>query len=354
MKHTKATIMSQHNESPIMQNGVPVKLLIACVCSCIIGIVLMAMTSRYLLMGVFIGILICVSVTTSLLVAGKISITAACLAPMLLLCFVYTPLSWFTYNGLLGCTPYLSILFITVITLTYFRKIQVLLLSLYGTLMLGLIIHWLATWPETIGLEQVINILVAYILTAAVTVGIIEGVKRKNQEINEHITDLTLRDDLTGLLNRRAIERVLDRLENIFKKDDAEYAVVMLDIDKFKSINDLYGHNLGDSLLKSAAMSIQSSIRTGDYAFRYGGDEFLLILPKMRSETTCQICARIEADLREIKGYAFPLTLSMGCALRSESVSAQDVLKLADLRMYEAKREKNHIESKSATASPSS
>ncbi len=344
MQHAKTTTKFRQNGNHIIQRSISVKMLIACFFSCVIGIVLMALLSYYLLMGVFIAVLICINITTPLLKAGKIGIDAACLAPMLILCFVYTPLSWFTFNGLLGCTPYLSILFITMISLTYYHRIHIVMLSLYGALMLGLIIHWIAAWPSERDTGQAANILVAYILTTTLIVSIIEGVKRKNSEINTHITDLSLRDDLTGLLNRRAIEEVLGRLEGVFIKEGREYAVVMLDIDKFKSINDLFGHNLGDSVLKSMAASIQKSIRSEDCAFRLGGDEFLLALPNVNKEAAYQICGRIEAALRGIQGYAFPLIVSKGCALRSESTDATELLELADRRMYEAKQSQSNDE----------
>lgn len=343
MKHPKTTIPLRDSDSPIMQNGAPMKMLVACFFSCIAGIVLMALLSHYLLMTVFFCIILCVLITTPLFAKGKIGINAACLAPMLLLCFVYTPLSWFTFNGLLGCTPYLSILFMTIITLTYYHRIQIIILSLYGVLMLGLTAYWLATSPDAKDMEQIINILVAYVLTVILIFCIVEGVKRRNMDINKQIMDISMRDDLTGLLNRRAIEGVLSRLEGTFKNSSTEYALILLDIDKFKSINDSFGHNLGDSVLKSIAASIQKSIRSEDYAFRLGGDEFLLILANVDSETAYQICERIEASLLEVQGYAaFPLTISKGCALRSEGISTTDVLELADQRMYEAKRNQSN------------
>ena len=150
------------------------------------------------------------------------------------------------------------------------------------------------------------------------------------------------RDDLTGLLNRRAIDQVIGRLEGLFKSEGSEYALIMLDIDKFKSINDLFGHNMGDSVLSSIAGSIQKSIRSEDYAFRFGGDEFVLLLPHVNSETVYQICGRIEATLCEAEGYAFPLTVSKGCVLRSEISSSAKMFELADQRMYDDKRSRGN------------
>ena len=340
MKDLEAALIPVQIDSPIVQNGTPIRMFIACVFSCILGIVLMATTAHFLLMGAFICILVCSIITASLFTLGKIGIEAACLAPMLLLCFVYTPLSWFTFDGLLGPTPYLSILFATLIALSYYRRTQIIMLSLYGIMMLGLIVHWLATRAGQGDIIQIINVLVAYILTVLLTLYMAEGIKRKNYEINKRVADLSMRDDLTGLLNRRVTEQVLMSSEKAFKEEATEYAIVNLDVDEFKSINDRFGHNLGDSALKSLAECIQKNIRSADYAFRMGGDEFLLVLPGVDETAVLQVCARIKASLRDLQGFAFPLGVSMGHALRSESQSRSAALELADQRMYMAKRDR--------------
>lgn len=338
MKNKITGTILKENNSPIVQNSIPVKMLAACFFSCILGIALMACLSHFLLMSVLICITICLCITTYLFVLGRLSIDMACLVPMLLICFLYTPISWFTFDGLLGCTPYLSILYITIITLTYYRNIQVIILSLYGALMLGLTIHWFITWTGTRDIEQISNILVAYVLTVLLNYFLIEGVKRKNMELNKHITNVSLHDDLTGLLNRRSIEDVLNRLENSFHNEGCDYAMVILDVDKFKNINDLYGHSVGDCVLKDLAASISKSIQSEDFAFRFGGDEFLLILPNVNREIADEICARIGTDLNNMEAYSFPLTLSYGYALRSEGTGSAQILDLADKRMYENKQ----------------
>lgn len=346
MKLRKTEDGCDEKDSPILQNSVPVKMLAACVLSCAVGIALMGALSHYLLMAIFVCILIAIMINTALLMKGKISLYTACLAPMLILCFVYTPISWFTFDGLIGCTPYLSILFVTVIILTYYSKTQAVLLSLYCGMMLGLTIFWCVTEAELVGTERIINVLIAYLITIAVNILIIEGVKRRNLEVKKQIIDLSLRDDLSGLLNRRAVEQVLGKLELDYTRENVEYAVILMDVDKFKSINDLFGHNLGDSVLKNISESILASIRSVDYGFRYGGDEFLIILPQVNRETAEKICKRIEASLRGVQGYAFELSVSTGCAMRSESANAAETVNLADQRMYECKR------NQSSAASP--
>lgn len=344
MKYPINTVPFHQSDSSISKSSTPLRLLYACTISCLLGIALMALTSHYLLILVFLGILISMGIMTWLFRAGKVCITAASLTPMLLLCFVYTPLSWFTFDGLLGCTPYLSILFITVITLTYYGKVQAVVLTLYSAQLLGLTAHWLATQPDQFDLDPILNILVAYVLTVSTTVGIIEGVKHKNREINKHILDLSLHDDLTGLLNRRAVDQIFEGLEHAYLQDGADYTIVILDIDKFKAINDLAGHHLGDSVLKSVAVSLQNGIRLEDYAVRLGGDEFLIVLSHVERETACQVCTRLDGDLQDIQGYAFPVTVSLGFASRSEAACLQSIMELADKRMYEAKQKKRSRE----------
>lgn len=337
MKDNRTTLILSEDCS-IQQNSVPVKMLIACFFSCILGIVLMAVSSHYLLMAILIGITACLFVTTLLHATRQISLSTACLVPMLLICFLYTPASWFTFDGLLGSTPYFSILYITIITLTHYHKTQIIVVSLYGALMLGLIIHWLLTWTGETKMEQIGSILFAYFFTAVLNYFIIESVKRKNIELNKYIMNLSLHDDLTGLLNRRAIEDIIVKLEDDFKNQSAEYAVVMLDVDKFKSINDLHGHHLGDSVLQNMASSILKSIRPEDFAFRLGGDEFLLLLPNGDKQIADKIYKHISAEVQQLDGDPFPLTVSYGYALRSEGASTTEVLALADQRMYDNKR----------------
>ena len=339
MGRSKHTMQHKQNDMAIMQMSIPVKMLIACCLSCGIGIVLMAVTSHYYLMAVFIGILVISLIDVPLVLSKIMSIETASLIPMLILCFVYTPISWFTFDGLLGCTPFLSILFSTMIVLTYYKKRQAILLSLYGALLLGLTIHWFITWPGQRDSMQVLNILIAYVITLSVIVAIVESVKRKNFEIHQSITDLSLHDGLTNLLNRRAVDDVLQGQENVFSAMGTDYAIIMMDVDRFKAINDRFGHHIGDSVLQTLAQCIQSMIRSQDYAFRYGGDEFLLVLSHVDENVTSQVSERISSSLLCVQGFTFSITVSIGYALRSECARAADALILADKRMYQFKED---------------
>ena len=149
-------------------------------------------------------------------------------------------------------------------------------------------------------------------------------------------------DGLTGLLNKRYFDRVLTVLE----QHSQPFALFYMDLDRFKPVNDTYGHDVGDKLLKGISQRLQGCIRSRDYAFRLGGDEFaLLLLGTMESEDCASkmnlICEMIAVPY-EIDGNTVSVGASCGYALYpAESVDVQQVRCIADQRMYENKQ-KNH------------
>jgi len=149
-------------------------------------------------------------------------------------------------------------------------------------------------------------------------------------------------DGLTGLLNKRYFDRVLTVLEQHCQP----FALFYMDLDRFKPVNDTYGHDVGDELLKGVAQRLQGCIRSRDYAFRLGGDEFALLLLGPMTQETCarkmdMICEMIAVP-SEIDGNAVSVGASCGYALYpAESIDVQQVCYIADQRMYENKQ-KNH------------
>lgn len=149
-------------------------------------------------------------------------------------------------------------------------------------------------------------------------------------------------DGLTGLLNKRYFDRVLAVLEQHCQP----FALFYMDLDRFKPVNDTYGHDVGDELLKGVAQRLQGCIRSRDYAFRLGGDEFALLLLGPMTQETCarkmdMICEMIAVPY-EIDGNTVSVGASCGYALYpAESIDVQQVCYIADQRMYENKQ-KNH------------
>ena len=146
-------------------------------------------------------------------------------------------------------------------------------------------------------------------------------------------------DGLTGLLNKRYFDRVLTVLE----QHSQPFALFYMDLDRFKPVNDTYGHDVGDELLKGVSQRLQGCIRSRDYAFRLGGDEFaLLLLGPMKPEACASkmnmICEMVAVPY-EIDGNTVSVGASCGYALYpAESVDVQQVRCIADQRMYENKQ----------------
>jgi diguanylate cyclase (GGDEF)-like protein len=147
-------------------------------------------------------------------------------------------------------------------------------------------------------------------------------------------------DPLTNLLNRRAFVRELDAEVTRARRYGRPLALVVLDLDGFKEVNDRYGHAAGDAVLARVATTLQSTLRDSDLAFRIGGDEFALILVEAERADACAVAARFGASLEgDLDERVRALTASFGVALCNDSVGGGDELfRLADEAMYEARR----------------
>ena len=165
-----------------------------------------------------------------------------------------------------------------------------------------------------------------------------EAFHRESTE-RQKMEDLANTDGLTGLSNERFFNATLQKKE----KAGEPFALFYLDLDSFKPVNDTYGHDVGDELLKGVSQRLQSCIRSRDYAFRLGGDEFALLLIGPMGPEACAskmnlICEMIAVPY-EIEGNTVSVGASCGYALYpAESVDVQQVCYIADQRMYENKQ----------------
>lgn len=165
-----------------------------------------------------------------------------------------------------------------------------------------------------------------------------------NLELREKLRLQALRDPLTGLLNRRFVEEWIDREVARTDYSGRSFGVIMADIDHFKQINDVHGHDAGDLLLKGVADAIRLSLRAGDLPCRYGGEEFLVMLADIDmavlSERADEVRTRVSGVRVDHRGAMLPgVTLSAGIALYPENgTSAASVIHAADAALYTAKR----------------
>jgi diguanylate cyclase (GGDEF)-like protein len=161
------------------------------------------------------------------------------------------------------------------------------------------------------------------------------------KEANKRIEELAELDDLTGSLNRRCIMRSLDDEIARAHRTSAPCSIALLDLDWFKRINDTYGHPTGDEVLKTFAITVFANIRGVDRFGRYGGEEFLLVLPDTPQDIAVRLIERLRAIVAGLDWSAFSpgmrVTVSAGVATLKASETADTILARADGALYKAK-----------------
>ena len=153
--------------------------------------------------------------------------------------------------------------------------------------------------------------------------------------------ELATKDSLTGILNRFAFQEELKRIISNSKRTNAKFALLFLDLDHFKEVNDTYGHDYGDKLLKEVANRILPNIRVEDVFARIGGDEFVLIFTNIKDDTLETLIKKAISLFREpwiIENIKLNVTTSIGVAIFPDNaVTEMQLMKKADIAMYKSK-----------------
>lgn len=148
-------------------------------------------------------------------------------------------------------------------------------------------------------------------------------------------------DYLTGLINRRTLDEECRKLVEEFEVKQTPFSIIMGDIDNFKKINDTYGHQIGDKILKIVSSILKKNIKKTDLVARYGGEEFLIVLKNCDIDIAYQIIERIRKEIENFSFINFGLnniTVSFGISLYDGSISIDEVIKGADNELYNSKR----------------
>ena len=174
-------------------------------------------------------------------------------------------------------------------------------------------------------------IAIGVLAATGAALGIFAAVRSRR---NRHFAQLALCDDLTGVGNRRRLDRDL-AIEA--SNGDTPVAVIMVDVDHFKRMNDEHGHDAGDQALRAVADVLRREVRTGDVVYRYGGEEFCVLLAQTNTTEAGQVAERIRFGVsRMALAVDQPLTVSIGVALGKGAHVAQTMLR-ADEALFKSK-----------------
>ncbi|MBC8107613.1 MAG: diguanylate cyclase [Anaerolineae bacterium] len=187
-------------------------------------------------------------------------------------------------------------------------------------------------------------------------------VKDKNAQLEKsllRVEELAATDPLTGLYNRRHFSRVLDQLFAEAQRYGKDLACVMIDMDGFKTLNDSYGHQVGDQLLVMAGKVISANMRRMDVAARYGGDEFVLLLPHASEQDAAQAAQRIREEYRTASAAllkrtnGMTMSIGIGSLTRNKPAGGDELIAMADSALYSAKESgRDRIIATTDTATP--
>ncbi|MGE5329944.1 MAG: GGDEF domain-containing protein [Deltaproteobacteria bacterium] len=163
---------------------------------------------------------------------------------------------------------------------------------------------------------------------------------KKLEEENAKLKNFSITDDLTGLLNRHGIRKIVERHWKRFCVSEEPIAVLMIDIDFFKKINDTYGHPVGDEYLQLMAEFLKNNVRPTDYVGRYGGEEFIETLTMVSLDEAKEIAERIRMGIGKIKMPYESISASIGLVWGvpgRDFLTPEEMVKAADFALYQAK-----------------
>jgi len=236
---------------------------------------------------------------------------------------------------------------------------QFMIVAIWDVLVYGLVIGLLAlNRPETLVVNLELIQLVALIVVVAQMAligGYINNLRFKLRERNEilkdtteqlntaveHVGELARRDELTGLYNRRHLFSILEHESSRMSRKQGTFSICIADIDYFKQVNDTHGHQAGDEVLRQVASELQQSLRSIDCIGRYGGEEFLIVLPQTELEGAMIKSERIRKLIADLTfpsiGDKFKVTVSFGVAEHKPNESIDETILRSDEALYRAK-----------------
>ncbi len=175
-------------------------------------------------------------------------------------------------------------------------------------------------------------------LAKLLSVGVVNmGIQEEMETLLRKLYSISTKDAITGVYNRYKFDVILEEQRMRFKRDGVPFSIIMYDIDGFKSINDNYGHMVGDYILKEVSDVVEGSIRKQDKVFRWGGDEFIIIMPGIDKEEAMHITERLKEGLSIHEFKVKDTTCSFGVTEVKENDTVSSILKRMDKALHKSK-----------------
>ncbi len=242
---------------------------------------------------------------------------------------------------LLYITQGLTLVIITVATATvYGARDLALIYGLPLTAVIAFIVFSGSPFPD--------NPIHLAFIPAAIGIGVVIATMLYQEHqrtfiASQQLEHSALTDALTGLPNRRSMQTDLQAEWSRAKRDEQCFAVLMADLDRFKAVNDQHGHEVGDEVLTILATRFTNTLRGGDRVARWGGEEFLLLIPNATEESAMAVAEKVRRAVAEppfaTSAGNLAVTLSLGVALHRQTESIDEVISRADKALYRAKQE---------------
>lgn len=193
-------------------------------------------------------------------------------------------------------------------------------------------------WTVAFNIEVYFNTVIGSMILGFMIIFLVDLYKKILLDAQNELHVRSINDPLTGAFNIRYFEKQMKKNYIWWKMDAIPFSIAILDVDNFKSINDNYGHRKGDELLKSIVAIINDEIYTEDEIYRYGGDEFIVMFPKLDVDKASKLMENVVSNLNGKFDFDENISISVGvCSIREIGKSDLDILKLADKRLYFAK-----------------
>ena len=262
--------------------------------------------------------------------------------------FFFIPLGYLSSPGSSSAMLYLVLLVMFISTSIAVHKSEYLfpILMLVETLILLRTELWFPDWyyqynnPAYRINDLSINFIVVALSIIFISAYMIQHIKKHNDQLYK----ISITDSLTGLYNRRYFFDFAEAEYNRSLRQRIIFSVVFIDLNHFKSINDHFGHLRGDKVLKDIATLIMNNIRSYDIAARYGGDEFIIILPNTQIEEGKQQIKRLESHFHNYAQEYEALDFSVGIGYADSSEKTlEEIITIADQNLYKHKRTKKKL-----------